>query len=268
MANLVNAKRIVVKVGTSTITYANGKTNVRRMARLVSVLSDLQNSGREIILVSSGAIGVGAGKLGLKERPHDIKGRQAAAAVGQTELMFMYDKFFSEYGHKVGQLLLTRGDVDDPVRRSHLVNTFMQLIDYGAIPIVNENDSVAVDEIEAVDSFGDNDSLSATVATLVNADALIILSDIDGLFESDPRKNAEARLISYVKHITDDIKELAGGTSSEHGTGGMITKLAAAEYATRAGIHTIIMNGEDPKDIYRVIDGRHFGTFFEGHRES
>ena len=152
----------------------------------MSVLSDLQNSGREMILVSSGAIGVGAGKLGLKERPHDIKGRQAAAAVGQTELMFMYDKFFSEYGHKVGQLLLTRGDVDDPVRRSHLVNTFMQLIDYGAIPIVNENDSVAVDEIEAVDSFGDNDSLSATVAELVGADALIILSDIDGLFEGDP----------------------------------------------------------------------------------
>ena len=260
MATLINAKRIVVKVGTSTLAYGTGKTNIRRMAKLVSVLADLQNSGREIVLVTSGAIGVGVGKLGLRERPQDTKGRQAAASVGQTELMFMYDKLFSEYGHTIGQLLITKDDVNDPVRRENLVNTFMQLLEYGAIPIVNENDSVAVDEIE----FGDNDSLSAVVAELVEADALIILTDIDGLFDGDPRSHPEARLITYVKDIDDEIKSLAGGSGTSQGTGGMVTKIIAAEIATNAGIDTVIMNGEDPKDIYRVIDGRQFGTFFAG----
>lgn len=258
MATLLNANRIVVKVGTSTLTYGTGKTNIRRMAKLVSVLSDLQNSGKEIILVSSGAIGVGVGKIGLEESPEDTKGRQAVAAIGQTELMFMYDKLFSEYGHVVGQILLTRGDVDDPVRKQNLVNTLSQLLEYGAIPIVNENDSVGVEEIV----FGDNDSLSAIVAKLAQADALIILTDTDGLFDADPRNNPEAKLIPVVKDITDDVKVLAGGRGTSRGTGGMVTKLMAAEIAVNAGIDTVIMNGEYPTDLYKLLDGRQIGTFF------
>ena len=262
MAILNNANRIVIKVGTSTLTYQNGKTNIRRMAKLTSVISDLKNSGKEIILVTSGAISVGSGKLGLKKRPEDTKGRQAAASVGQCELMFMYDKFFSEYGHIIGQLLLTRSDVDDPERKAHLINTFEQLLAFGAIPIVNENDSVSVDEI----LFGDNDSLSATVAVLVNADALIILTDIDGLYDHDPRVDGDAKLIPVVEEINDNIRKLAGGAGSSRGTGGMVTKLIAAEIAVNAGIDTIIMNGSNPTDLYKAIDGHQIGTFFKARR--
>ena len=228
MPILKQAKRIVVKVGTSTLTYETGKTNIRRMAKLVSVLSDLLNSGMEVVLVTSGAIGVGVGKLGLRERPDDTPGPQAAATVGQCELMFMYDKLFGEYGHTVGQLLITRGDIENDCRKTNLVNTFEKLFAYGAIPIVNENDSVAVEEIV----FGDNDSLSAIVARLVHADALIILSDIDGLYDSDPHKDADARLIPVVDEIDGRIRALAGGSGTQRGTGGMVTKLHAAELAT------------------------------------
>lgn len=264
MSTLKNAKRLVVKIGTSTLTYDTGKTNIRRMAKLASVLSDLQNAGKEIILVSSGAIGVGVGRLGLKERPTTTKGRQALAAVGQCELMFLYDKLFSEYGHTVAQLLLTKSDVEDETRRQNLINTFDQLIEYEVIPVVNENDSVAVDEIV----FGDNDSLSAIVARLVSADALIMLTDIDGLYEKDPRIDPDARLIPTVHKIDEHIREIAGGRGSTRGTGGMITKIHAAEIATQAGISTVIMNGSDPTDIYKLVDGKQIGTIFTVEEEN
>lgn len=263
MAVLKDIKRLVVKVGTSTLTYDTGKTNIRRMHKLVSVLSDIVNSGIEVALVTSGAIGVGVGKLGLKERPSDISGRQAAATVGQCELMFMYDKLFGEYGHTVGQLLITKSDVDSEERRKNLVNTFDKLFDYGAVPIVNENDSVAVDEIV----YGDNDSLSAIVAKLVNADALIILTDIDGLYDDNPNENEDAKLISQVDEITDELIAVAGGHGSRFSTGGMVTKLHAAQIAMDAGIDTIVMNGAAPESIYKALDGKQIGTFFTGKKD-
>lgn len=253
-------KRIVIKVGTSTLTYSNGKLDIRRLEQLCKVLSDLQNSGKEIVLVSSGAIGVGVGKLGLKQRPTETKDKQAVAAVGQCELMFMYDKLFGEYGHTVGQLLITKSDVENDERRQNLVNTFNKLFDFGAIPIINENDSVAVEEIV----YGDNDSLSAIVAKLVNADALIILTDIDGLYDANPNENEDAKLISLVTEIDEDLYKIAGGRGSTLGTGGMVTKLHAAEIAMSAGIDTIVMNGEDPTELYKALDGKQVGTFFKG----
>ena len=263
MAVLKDVKRLVVKVGTSTLTYDTGKTNIRRMHKLVSVLSDIVNSGIEVALVTSGAIGVGVGKLGLKERPSGISGRQAAATVGQCELMFMYDKLFGEYGHTVGQLLITKSDVDSEERRKNLVNTFEKLFEYGAVPIVNENDSVAVDEIV----YGDNDSLSAIVAKLVNADALIILTDIDGLYDDNPNENEDAKLISQVDEITDELIAVAGGHGSRFSTGGMVTKLHAAQIAMDAGIDTIVMNGAAPESIYKALDGKQIGTFFTGKKD-
>ncbi len=260
MATLKDVKRIVVKVGTSTLTYNTGKTNIRRMHKLVSVLSDIVNSGIEVALVTSGAIGVGVGKLGLKEKPQDTPGRQAAATVGQCELMFMYDKLFGEYGHTVGQLLITKSDVEDGERCQNLVNTFNKLFDFGVVPVINENDSVAVEEIV----YGDNDSLSAIVAKLINADALIILTDIDGLYDSNPTENEDAKLIPLVTEINEDLYAIAGGRGSTLGTGGMVTKLHAAEITMGAGIDTIVMNGENPTEIYKALDGKQVGTFFKG----
>ncbi|MBR3817559.1 MAG: glutamate 5-kinase [Clostridia bacterium] len=259
MINRKDVKRMVVKVGTSTLTYDTGKINLRRMSKLAQVLSDLKNAGMEIVLVTSGAIGVGVGKLGLKERPKDTPGRQAAATVGQCELMFLYDKFFGEYGNITGQLLVTKDDFDNEERHRNLHNSFMKLFEYGAIPVVNENDSVAVEEIV----YGDNDSLSAHVAEIVNADALVILTDIDGLFSANPREDENAVLIHSVEEINDDILALAGGNGTSRGTGGMITKLHAAKIATTAGIDTVVMNGSDPEDIYKLIDGRQIGTLFK-----
>ena len=258
MDNLKNAKRIVVKVGTSTLTYETGKVNIRRMRKLVEVLSDLKNSGMEVVLVTSGAIGVGVGKLGLAAKPKDTPGRQAAATVGQCELMFMYDKLFSEFGHITGQILVTRLDFENDERGVNLSNSFNKLFEYGAVPIVNENDAVAVEEIV----FGDNDNLSATVAKLINADGLIILSDIDGLFSGNPKTDDSAVLIPVVDKITEEIEMLAGGAGSKRGTGGMITKIHAAKVAGSAGIPTVIINGSNPDDIYRLIEGRQTGTFF------
>lgn len=260
MAVLKDVKRIVVKVGTSTLTYATGKTNIRRMHKLVSVLSDVVNSGVEVALVTSGAIGVGVGKLGLAEKPADTAGKQAAATIGQCELMFMYDKLFGEYGHTVGQLLITKSDVENDERRQNLVNTFNKLFDFGAIPVINENDSVAVEEIV----YGDNDSLSAIVAKLVNADALIILTDIDGLYDANPNEDENAKLIPLVTEIDEKLYKIAGGRGSTLGTGGMVTKLHAAEIAMGAGIDTIVMNGENPTEIYKALDGKQVGTFFKG----
>ena len=259
MVNKKEINRIVVKVGTSTLTYDTGKINLRRMSKLAQVLSDLKNAGVEIALVTSGAIGVGVGKLGLKERPHDTPGRQAAATVGQCELMFLYDKFFGEYGNITGQLLVTKDDFDDKERHRNLHNSFMKLFEYGAIPVINENDSVAVDEIV----FGDNDSLSAHVAKIVDADLLIILTDIDGLFSANPREDENAVLIHCVDEITDETLALAGGSGTSRGTGGMVTKLHAAQIATQAGIDTVVMNGSDPEEIYKLLDGRQIGTLFK-----
>ena len=255
---LKQAKTIVFKVGTSTLTHESGKTNLKCMDELVTVLSDLMNEGRQVVLVTSGAIGVGVGKLGLPARPKDTAGKQAAATVGQCELMFMYDKFFSQYGHKVGQLLITKEDVDDPKRRGNLVQTFEKLFEFGAIPVINENDAVAVDEIV----YGDNDSLSAVVATLIHADALVILTETNGLYTANPMKDPTARRIAQVTEITDEIRGCVSRDGTALGTGGMVTKLHAAEIATAAGVDTYLICGKDPRDIYRLMDGEDLGTHF------
>jgi len=260
-----NAKRIVVKVGTSTLTYDTGRINIRRLERLVAVLSDLANSGKEIALVSSGAIAVGVGKLGLRERPSQIALRQAAAAVGQCELMHLYDQHFSQYYHKVAQLLLTRDVVDDPTRCANVVNTFTALFELGAIPIINENDTVSTAELEG-ESFGDNDRLSSLVATLINADGLIVLSDIDGLYTANPQSDPSAKLIPLVKRIDDELLACAGGTVSGRGTGGMTTKIQAAQLVTAQGIPMAIVNGKDPDNLYRVLEGAQVGTVFRGQK--
>lgn len=258
MSGIKNANRIVFKVGTSTLTHDTGKLNLRRMSALVSVLSDLRNSGKQVVLVTSGAIGVGVSKLGLGSKPSDTPGRQAAACVGQCELMFVYDKLFSEYGNTVGQLLITKSDVENDERRINLINAFDKLFSFGTIPIINENDSVAVEEIV----YGENDTLSAIVAKLIRADALIILSDIDGLFTANPAQVEDAQLIPVVRKITPEIEAMAGGSGTERGTGGMATKIAAAKIAVDAGIDTVIMNGADPLDIYKLTDGHNVGTVF------
>lgn len=250
-------KRIIVKVGTSTLTHQTGKTNIARMAKLVSVLSDLHNMGHEIVLVSSGAIGIGYTKLGLKSKPKTTKGLQAAAAIGQSELMFLYDKFFSEYGIVVSQLLFTSDALKRDDGRHHLIDTFNQLIEYGSIPIVNENDSVSIEELHN----GDNDRLSANVATLIGADLLVLLTDTDGLYDSNPSENKDARLISVVEKITPEIVAVAGG-AGEKGTGGFATKIKAAKIATEKGIPVIIMNGQKPTDIYKILNGEQIGTKF------
>lgn len=251
-------KRLVVKVGTSTLTYATGNINFRRLSRLVEVLSDISNSGIQVVLVSSGAIAVGVGKLGLPERPADVPGRQAAAAVGQSELMFLYDKLFSEYSKITSQMLLTGSDMEDPERRGHLVNTFEKLLAFGSLPIVNENDSVSVEEI----IHGDNDCLSAEVAALIGADALVILTDIDGLYDGNPKKNPDARRISVVEEITPEIEAMAGGAGSARGTGGMTTKLNAAKIATAHGVDTYVINGTPCDNLYALLEGRDIGTLF------
>ena len=251
--------RIVVKVGTSTLTHPTGCLNIRRIEMLCKVLADLKNAGHEVILVSSGAVGMGVGKLNLGARPRDPVGKQAAAAVGQCELMYTYDKLFSEYGNTIGQLLITRSDFESDERRANLSNSFEKLFEFGAIPVINENDSIAVEEIV----FGDNDTLSAMVAKLVNADALIILSDIDGLYSGNPREDENAYLIPVVEEISDELMAIADTKGSTRGTGGMVTKLHAAQIATEAGIDTIVMNGAQPEDIYRLLDGRQTGTYFK-----
>lgn len=258
MEAFLNAKRIVVKVGTSTLTHASGQINIRRIEKLVQVLADIKNSGREVILVSSGAIAVGVGKLHLRQKPADTPSKQAVAAIGQCELMYLYDKLFGEYNHVVSQVLLTRDILEEEGRKRNVINTFHKLLEYSSIPIVNENDTTAVEEIE----FGDNDTLSAIVAMLCGADALAILSDIDGLYDSDPKQNPTAKLIEEVHIIDDHILALAGGAGSSRGTGGMVTKIHAAQIARGAGIHMVIMNGSDPLNLYKLFDGEAVGTHF------
>ncbi len=250
-------KRIVVKVGTSTLTHKTGKTNIARISDLVNVLADLHNMGHEIILVSSGAIAIGTSRLGLKSKPDTIMGKQAAAAVGQGELMFLYDKFFGEYDVVVSQLLFTYDALENSDNKEHLTNTFNQLLKYGSIPVVNENDSVSIEEL----LNGDNDCLSATVAELIGADMLILLTDTDGLYDGNPSENPEARLIDIVEEITEEIEAFAGG-AGKRGTGGFMTKVKAAKIATSAGIPVVVMNGADPKRIYDVLNGESVGTKF------
>ncbi|NLL91217.1 MAG: glutamate 5-kinase [Ruminococcaceae bacterium] len=254
-----NYKRVVVKIGSSSLTHKTGNLNIRRTEHLVKVLSDIKSSGIELIIVSSGAIAIGSGKLGFSEKPHDMATKQATAAVGQCELMYIYDKQFSEYNQIVAQILLTNDDIKDPKRCKNVENTLFRLIELGCIPIVNENDTVSVQEIE-VGVFSENDALSAVVAKLLNADLLVIISDIDGLYDSDPRKNSGAKLIPVVED-PKSVKAFAEG-ASELGTGGMTTKLHAATLMQEAGIDMIIINGNSPENLYDAVAGKPVGTLF------
>lgn len=262
----MNGQRLVVKVGTSTLLHGGGGVNLREMDALARVLSDLKNMGYQIILVSSGAIGVGAGKLGMRRRPQELRFKQATAAVGQCELMHLYDKLFGEYGQTVAQILLTDEDVDHPSRAEHLSGTFEALLEMGCIPVVNENDSVSASEIETGQKkvLGDNDTLSAIVAGLCKADLLILLTDIDGLYDADPRKVPGAKLIHHVEAITPEIEALGGGGGSQWGTGGMATKLTAAKRATSHGIDMVIANSRDLNVLYAIVEGKDAGTRFRG----
>ena len=250
--------RIVVKVGTSTLAHATGRLNIRHVEELVKVLSDLKNAGHQIILVSSGAIGMGVGKLNLPGKPSDMPTKQAAAAVGQCELMYTYDKLFLQYSHTVAQVLLTGEDVDHPERRENFENTMERLLELGALPVINENDTIATAEIKV----GDNDTLGAIVACCVKADLLVLLSDIEGLYTADPRKDPDAKLIPTVEEVTPEIEALAGGVGSSLGTGGMATKLRAAKMVTAVGCDMVITNGEHPERLYDIAEGKDVGTRF------
>ena len=252
--------RVVIKIGTSTLAHPTGHLNIRRTEQLCKIISDIKNAGNQVILVSSGAIGMGVGKLGLLKRPDDIPTKQAAAAVGQCELMYTYDRIFSKYHHTVAQLLITGDDVEDDTRHTNFTNTLNRLLDLGAIPIINENDTVATAEIV----IGDNDTLAAIVAQSVSADRLILLSDIDGLYTADPHKDPDAKLIHTVHIIDDELLSLAGASASNQGTGGMVTKLQAAKICMDSGCEMIIANGNRPENLYDIMDGMEIGTKFTG----
>jgi len=256
--NFRDIKRIVVKVGTSSVTHATGKPNLYKIENLVRQLADLHNMGKEVILVTSGAIGTGAGKLGLPGKPKTMPEKQAAAAVGQGILMHIYEKFFAEYGVTVGQVLLTREDFADRKRFLNARNSLHTMLHFGVIPVINENDTVAVDEIK----LGDNDNLSALVAALIDAELLVLLSDIEGLYSSDPRKDKNAMLIHEVTEITPEIEALSGGSGSKFGTGGMTTKIQAAKIAMHSGVTTVIANTEEKDIIRRILEGETVGTVF------
>ncbi|MBW9149843.1 glutamate 5-kinase [Clostridium sp. CM028] len=256
---LKGVTKIVVKVGTSTLTHSTGLLNFKRIENLIRQLADIHNQGIQVVLVTSGAIGAGMGKLGFTVRPETIPEKQAAAAVGQGILIHMYEKFFSEYGKTIAQILLTKEDIVDNTRYLNAHNTFLTLLSQGVIPVVNENDAVIVDEI----MFGDNDTLSAMVTSLIGADLLIILSDIDGLYDSNPRTNSDAKIIYNVSEITDEIKESAEGVGSNLGTGGMATKIKAAEIVVAANASMIIAEGSEPNIINDILEGRDVGTLFE-----
>jgi glutamate 5-kinase len=253
-----NSKRIVVKVGTSTLSYPNGRMNFQRMEKLAYTLSAIRSQNIQVVLVSSGAIGVGAGRLGMVERPKDTSTKQALAALGQAQLMKIYQKLFDGYNQKVAQVLLTKDVMTIPMRHENAQNTLFKLLDLGIIPIINENDTIATDEIE----FGDNDTLSAMVAKLVEADLLVLLSDIDGLYSADPKTDSKAQIIRSVIQISPELEQLAAGTANSFGTGGMITKITAAKIALQAGIDTIITNGDEPSILFDVIAGKEVGTHF------
>lgn len=264
MKKLSERKRIVVKVGTSTLTHKTGRLNIRRVEQLVKTLADIYNAGYEVILVSSGAIGLGMGKLGLREKPKSTRDKQACAAVGQCELMDLYGSLFSDYSITVAQMLLTKYILLED-RREHVENALESLLKFGVIPVVNENDTVAIDELEL--EVGENDSLAAMVATIAKADLLIIMSDIDGLYDKDPHKAEDAKLIPVVHEITDEIRELAGGAGSKFGTGGMKTKIHAVELAYESNIDVILMNGRKPRRLYDLFEDKKIGTLFTLEKE-
>ena len=252
--------RIVIKIGTSTLAHPTGHLNIRLVEGLCKTISDIKNAGHQVILVSSGAIGMGVGKLGLLERPKDIPTKQAAAAVGQCELMYPYDKLFGEYNHTVAQLLITGEDIRSHQRHQNFSNTLNRLLELGALPIINENDTVSTDEIV----IGDNDTLAAYVAESVGAELLVLLSDINGLYTADPHRDPNAQLIPVIEKLTEEIYALAGTSSTKQGTGGMVTKLRAAAIATEAGCDMVIANGKDPDNLYAILDGKPVGTRFIG----
>lgn len=256
----IKSDTLVVKIGTSSLTYDNGKLNYQRIEKLVRVLSDIKNTGKNVVLVTSGAIGVGVSKLNLQKRPTETKQKQATAAVGQCQLMSIYDKFFSEYSQIVAQILLTKYVIDNEKSKSNAINTFKTLFEMGVIPIVNENDVISTEEIE----FGDNDTLSSYVAGLVGADLLVIMTDIDGFYDKNPKIHTDAKLINEIHTITDELKQNAGGAGTSLGTGGMITKLLAAEIAQKSNTNTIIANGDKPEILYDIINGSEVGTIIYG----
>lgn len=250
--------RIVIKIGTSTLAHPTGHLNIRLTEQLCTAISDIKNAGHQVILVSSGAIGMGVGKLGLLERPKDIPTKQAAAAVGQCELMYTYDRLFSMYHHTVAQLLITGSDIEDDVRHSNFSNTLNRLLELDAIPIINENDTVATAEIV----IGDNDTLAAIVAQSIKAEKLILLSDIDGLYTADPHTHPDAQLIQVAHEIDESIMALAGASNGSQGTGGMITKLQAAKICLECGCDMVISNGNRPDNLYDIMAGKPVGTTF------
>lgn len=265
MFNIEDKKRIVIKLGSSTLTHNTGRLNIRRMENLVKIIADIQNSGKQVTLVSSGSIALGRSKLGMSERPKETRLKQACAAVGQCELMYMYDKLFGQYNLTVAQLLLTKYSIEGP-RKQNIVNTMEELLSRGIIPVINENDTVAIDELEL--EIGENDSLGAYAAIIAKADLLIILSDIDGFYDSNPNTNPNAKLIPVVHEINDDVRALATDAVSGLGTGGMITKLNAAEIAMNGGIDMVILNGRKTETLYDLFDGKQVGTLFTAEKEN
>ena len=251
--------KVAIKIGTSTLTHTTGVLNIRRVEEICKVISDIKNAGHDVVIISSGAIAMGVGKLGLNGRPSDIPGKQACASVGQCELMYFYDRLFSEYHHTVAQILMTGSDVENEERHANFANTLARLLEWNAIPIINENDTVATDEIV----IGDNDTLAAIVACSINADKLVLLSDIDGLYTADPRKDPNARLIQNVTDV-DEVRAFAGQKGSVFGTGGMETKLNAAQICMDHGVEMILANGARPENLYDILDGKAVGTRF-GH---
>ncbi len=256
--------RVVIKVGTSSLTHSSGHLNIRKVENMCKVLSDLKNAGHEIILVSSGAIAMGVGKLNLAERPTDIPTKQAMAAIGQCELMYVYDKLFSEYNHTVAQILITTDDIKNDRRHLNFQNTMNRLLELGTLPIINENDTVSFEEF----GIGDNDTLSAFVAVSINADLLVLLSDIDGLYTADPHKDPNAKLIPVIENIDDSVISIAGGAGTARGTGGMKTKINAALTVTQNGTDMIITNASDIEKLYDIVDGKDVGTRFLGKRDN
>ena len=261
---LKNKKRIVIKIGSSSLTHPEtGRLNLRKLEVLARELSDLRNQGKDVILVSSGAIATGVAALGMKEKPTELKGKQACAAVGQARLMMIYQKLFSEYNQPSAQILMTKNTMVNNINRKNAQNTFNELLSLGVIPIVNENDSISTYELQNLEKFGDNDTLSAVVAALVQADLLILLSDIDGLFTDDPNTNPNAKFIDVVENLDDKLLNMGKGTSgSKVGTGGMATKLTAAQIASAAGVDMVIANGADFHIIHKIAEGRNYGTLF------
>jgi len=262
MDNRTHCRRIVVKIGSSTLTHSTGRLNIKRIEALVSAISDIKNSGREVVLVSSGAVSAGVARLNLDPYPTTAEEKQAVAAVGQADLIKLYERLFSSFGHTIGQILMTKDVVDNESRLKQAKNTFFRLLEMGCVPVVNENDSISIEEIK----FGGNDTLSSYVAIVCEAELIINMSDVDGLYTKDPNKFDDAELVSRIDEIDDKIRSYAGGAGSNRGTGGMITKIKAAQIAAGEGIPTLIINGNNPASLYNIMEGEKIGTYFAGAR--